>query len=165
SGDARSFDGGFGGGAPTHEVELIENWSGGSGLYVFEFVGGDRGENVACARPASSSRSRDFARGMHEAAVSDRREHEWQRKIEAQNPCAQIASRKRDGMPRTKCNVVKYPAILAECDFAFSAAIEVVKYRLRYSFARNRTEVFNANDTRRCHRSGGSCHLQFQMPG
>jgi hypothetical protein len=31
-------------------------------------------------------------------------------------------------MPRTKCDVVEYPAILAERDLAFGAAVQIVKH-------------------------------------
>jgi hypothetical protein len=65
---------------------------------------------------------------MHQAAVSHRRKQERKRKIEAQNACAQVATRDCNRMPRTKCDVVEYPAILAERDLAFGAAVQIVKH-------------------------------------
>src|ERR1700691_294028 len=67
-------------------------------------------------------------------------------------------------MTRPKSNVVEYAAILAESDFAFGAAIEIIKYRLRHSLAGDGAEILYANNSRRRHRSGGSCHLRFRCP-
>jgi len=81
---------------------------------------------------------------MHKAAVSDRCEQKWKSKIETQHACTQIALNDVDGMPGPEGDVVKYPTILAQRNFAFSTSIKVIKYRFRYSFTRDRTEVLDA---------------------
>jgi hypothetical protein len=65
-------------------------------------------------------------------------------------------------MPRPKSYVVEYPAVFPERNFAFGAAVQVVKYGLRYSSARDRPEVLDAHNPWRSHSTMGSCHLQFQ---
>src|ERR1019366_1372132 len=162
--NARPFNDGFGSPTATHQVELIEDGSGRNGFYVFQFVSRKRRENIANASPASSSCGRHFASGMHKAAVPDRSKQDRKSKIEPQNARAQIAARERDRMPRPKSDIVKYPAILPECNLAFGTAGEVVKYRLRHPLARDGAKILNAYHPGRRHSSRRSRHLQFQCP-
>src|ERR1700685_3403559 len=50
-------------------------------------------------------------------------------------------------MPRTKSNIVEHSAIFPQSDFAFRAAVEIVKHRSRNSLARDRTKVGDAYDS------------------
>jgi hypothetical protein len=96
---------------------------------------------------------------MHKAAVSDRSKQERKRKIEAQNARTQTAVRDRDRMPRSKRDVIKYPAILTQRDFAFGAAVEVVEYRFWHPLPGYGAEVFNTNNTGRRYSVRGSRHV------
>ncbi len=158
SSNPRSLDCGLGSPAPAHQIELVENRSSRPRPYVLELVSGNRRKNIARAGLAGRSRGRHFASGMHEPAVSDRRKHERNSEFEAQNSGGQTAIANRYRMTRPKSDVVKYPAIFAECDLAFGAAVEVVEHRLRNSFARDGPEVFDANHSGRSYRAGKSCH-------
>ena len=106
---------------------------------------GNGRENVGRASAAGGARGSYFSARMHEPAVSDGREQERKSELEAKNRRAQAAVRNRYRMARAKSNVVEYPAILAEGDFAFGAAIEVIKHGLRNSFACDGPEIFDAN--------------------
>jgi hypothetical protein len=88
---------------------------------------------------------------MHQPAISDRREQDGKRKIEAENAGAQIAIREGNGVARAKSNVVEDAAVFAERNLTFGAAIEVVKYGLRHSLAGDGAEVLDANNPGRCH--------------
>jgi hypothetical protein len=127
AGGAGALDGGLGSAAAAHEIELIEDGSGGGGLYVFELVAGDGGENVGGAGVAGGARCADFADGVHEAAVTDGREQERQREIEAENASAQVAMVEGYGVARTEGEVLIDAAILVEGDLAFCAAVEVIE--------------------------------------
>jgi len=64
---------------------------------------------------------------MHKPAIPNGREHDRKRKIEAQNAGTHTAVRERDRMSRPKSYIVEDPAILAKRNFAFGAAIEIIK--------------------------------------
>jgi hypothetical protein len=99
---------------------------------------------------------------MHKAAVPDRCEQKWKSKIETQHARAQTALRDVDGMPGPECDIVKYPTILAQRNFAFSTSIKVIKYRFRYPFTGDGTEVLDAYNLGRRYSSGGSRHAEGQ---
>src|SRR5260370_123404 len=94
---------------------------------MFQLVCRYGGENVGGARIAGGARSAHFAHGVHQAAVADRSEHEWESEIEAENAGAQVAIGDGDRMARAEGDVVIDAAILAERDFAFGAPIKVVE--------------------------------------
>jgi hypothetical protein len=100
---------------------------------------------------------------VHQAAVTDWREQEWKRKIEAQDPRAQVALLDRDRMAWPKRDIIKDSAIFPERNLAFSSAVEVIKYRLGNSLAGDRAEVLDANHARGRHRTRGDRH--FMVPG
>ena len=106
AGGAGAIDGGLGGAAATHEIELIEDGAGGGGFYVFKLVAGDGGENVGGAGVACGARCADFADGVHEAAVADGSEQKWQREIEAENAGAQVAMVEGDGVAGAEGDVL-----------------------------------------------------------
>jgi hypothetical protein len=62
----------------------------------------------------------------------------------------------------TERNVLERPAVLAERDLTFRAAIKVVENRLRQSSARDGPKVIDANDARRCNGTGCCRHRRFQ---
>jgi hypothetical protein len=64
---------------------------------------------------------------MHEAAVADRSEQEWELEIEAQNAGAEAAIGERDGVARAEGNVLIHAAIFAEGNFALGASVEVIE--------------------------------------
>lgn len=52
-------------------------------------------------------------------------------------------------MPRTKGNIVEHAAILPQRDFAFRAAIQIIKDGFGYAFAGYCPQIGNANHARR----------------
>ena len=64
---------------------------------------------------------------MHESAVTNGSEQERKSKVKYQNAGGQIAGRNHNSVTRPERQVVKNPAILAECDLAFGAAVEIVE--------------------------------------
>jgi hypothetical protein len=64
---------------------------------------------------------------MHQAAVTDGRQHGGHGNFATEYGGTQIRIGKRDGMARAKCHVVEDAAIFAESDFAFGATVEIVK--------------------------------------
>ena len=127
SGDAGAFNRGLGSTAATHQIELIENGSSRSSLYIFQLVSGDSGENVGSSRIAGGTSGAYFAHGMHQPAIADGSEQKWESEIEAENPSAQITISDRDRMPRAKGDILIHAAIFAECDFTFGSAIKIVE--------------------------------------
>jgi hypothetical protein len=83
---------------------------------------------------------------MHEPAVSHGRQEKRQRKFPTQNPGSEIALRFDYRVTRPEGDIVEDPAVLPQGDFAFRAAIEVVKDCLRNSPLRCRSKIINAND-------------------
>ena len=122
---------------------------------------GNGGENVGGAGFSSRTRSRNLAARMHEPAIAHGREHEWKRKIEAQNRSAQTAIGEGYGMTRTKGHVIENSAILAQRDFAFGAAIEIIKNRLWNALTRDGTKIFDADNSGGSYRACASSHLQM----
>jgi len=64
---------------------------------------------------------------MHEPAIPNRCKHDRKREIETENGGTHTAVRERDRMSRPKSYIVEDPAILAKRNFAFGAAIEIIK--------------------------------------
>src|SRR5216683_4524155 len=146
-----SFNHSFGGTATAHEIELIQNRTGGTCLYVLQLVDRNRRKNIGGACCTGCSRCCHFATRMHEAAVAHGREQEWERKVEAQHACAQIAMGNGNRMTWPERHVLKDAAILSERDLAFGAAIEIVEDPFRNSATRHRPEIVDANDAGRCY--------------
>src|SRR5260370_34002735 len=94
---------------------------------MFQLVCRYGGENVGGARIAGGARSAHFAHGVHQAAVADRSEHEWESEIEAENAGAQVAIGDGDRMARAEGDVVVDTAVFAEGDLALGAVIEAIK--------------------------------------
>src|SRR5260370_27968605 len=94
---------------------------------MFQLVCRYGGENVGGARIAGGARSAHFAHGVHQAAVADRSEHEWESEIEAENAGAQVAIGDGDRMARAEGDVVVDTAIFAEGELTLGAALEVIK--------------------------------------
>jgi hypothetical protein len=92
---------------------------------------------------------------MHKAAVTDRGKQERKREIEAQNACAQVALRNRDGMAGAESNVIKDTAIFPQRHFAFGPSVKIIEDRFRNPAARDGTEILNAHDSRRGYRGFG----------
>src|SRR5258707_5450444 len=65
SGEAGAFNRGLGGGAASHQIELIEYGSGRGGFYIFQLVSRDGGENVGGASIAGGPSGAHFAHGVH----------------------------------------------------------------------------------------------------
>src|SRR5579863_5315097 len=61
-------------------------------------------------------------------------------------------------MPRAKSDVAKHSAVLAQSDFPFGAAIQVIEHRFRHPLARDRTKILDANNSGRSHCAGRSSH-------
>jgi hypothetical protein len=101
---------------------------------------------------------------MHETAVSHGSEQEGEGKIKTQNARTQLTTFRHDGMTRTEGYVLKRTAILAERDFTFGAAVQIVEDCPRQSAARDGPKILDANyaGRRDCTRSCG--HLRFQYP-
>ena len=156
--DAGAIDGGLGGGAATHEVELIEDGTGGGGFYVFKFVAGDGRENVGGARLSGGASCTDFADGVHEAAVANGSEQERESEIEAENAGAQVAMVEGDGVTRTEGEVLIDAATFAEGDLAFGAAIEVIEDGLGHAALGDGAEISDADYARRGDGTGGWRH-------
>src|SRR5271165_1256370 len=121
-------------------------------------MAGNCGQNIGSTRPAGGSRGHHLAPWMHQPAVTDWREQEGKRKIEAQDPRAQVALLDRDRVARPKRDIVKDSAIFPERDLALRAAVEIIKYRLGNSLASDRAKVLDAHHARGRHRSRGDRH-------
>jgi hypothetical protein len=86
---------------------------------------------------------------MHQPAITHGSQQEGKLQIEAEHARTKIALRHRNRVPGPERHIVEDAAILAQGNFAFGAAIKVVKYRFWQSFPRDGPEVINANDARR----------------
>src|SRR6202795_95288 len=165
SGEAGAFNCGLGGGAATHQIELIEYGSSRGGFYVFQFVSRYGGENVGGARIAGSARGAHFAHGVHQAAVADGSEQEWESEIEAENAGAQVAIADGDRMARSEGDVLIDAAIFAECDLAFGAAIKVVEEAPGHAGWGGGAEICDADHAGRGDGAGGSSHSVMSVMG
>jgi len=95
---------------------------------------------------------------VHEATVADRSEQEWESEIEAENAGTQIAIGERDRMARTERDVVIHTAIFTERDFAFGAAIKVVKYGPGHSALGDGPQICDADRAARDDGAGRLSH-------
>jgi len=82
---------------------------------------------------------------VHQAAVADRSEHEWESEIEAENAGAQVTIGDGDRMARAEGDVLIDAAIFAESDFAFGAAIEIVEDGPGHAALGEGAEIRNAD--------------------
>jgi hypothetical protein len=82
---------------------------------------------------------------VHEAAVADRSEQEWESEIEAENAGAQVAIADGDRMAGAESDVLIDAAIFAKSDLAFGAAVEVIKNRSGHAALGEGAEVCNAD--------------------
>ena len=146
-----AFDHRFGGGTPSHQIELEADGSGGSSLDVFHPMPGDGRENVGCARGTRSPGGARFPIGMHQAAVAHRRQQRGERHVEAQDACPHLAIGHSNRMPRPERDVIKDPAVLSQRDFAISAAVQVIKNRFGQSTPCQGPEILHTDDPRGCH--------------
>jgi hypothetical protein len=64
-------------------------------------------------------------------------------------------------MARPEGNVLKNAAILPQRHFALGAAVQIVEDSLRQPFSRDRTKIWDGDDTRRFHRAS-SLYAQFR---
>jgi len=165
SGAARAINCGLGGGAATHQIELVEDGSGRGGFYVFQLVSRYGGENVGGARVAGGASGAHFAHGVHQAAVADRSQQEWEREIEAENAGAQVAIGDGDRMAGTEGDILIDAAILAEGDLAFGAAIEIVEDGPGHAAPSEGAEIRDADHSGRGDGAGGSSHSVMAVPG
>jgi hypothetical protein len=83
---------------------------------------------------------------MHEAAVANGCQQEWQSEIEAEDASAQGAIGECYGMARTEGDVLIHAAIFAQRDFAFRAPIQIVEDGPGHTPLGERTKVGNADD-------------------
>jgi len=95
---------------------------------------------------------------MHEAAVADGSEHEWESEIEAENAGAQVAIGDGDRMARAEGDVLIDAAIFAEGDLAFGAAIKVVEDGPGHAATGEGAEICDADYAGRGDGAGGSSH-------
>src|SRR5450631_78719 len=107
---------------------------------------------------AGGARSAHFARGVHEAAVADRSEQEWESEIEAEKAGAQVAIGERNRMAWAESDVLVDAAIFAEGDLAFSTAIEVVEDGPGNAAPGDVAQICDADHARRGDGAGGSSH-------
>jgi hypothetical protein len=82
---------------------------------------------------------------VHQAAVADGSEQEWESEIEAENTGAQVAIGDGDRMARAEGDVLIDAAIFAECDLAFGAAVEIVEHGARHSALGEGAEICDAD--------------------
>jgi len=165
SGEAGAFNRGLGGGAATHQIQLIEYGSGRGGFYIFQLVSRYGGENVGGAGVAGSASGAHFAHGVHKTAVADGSEQEWESKIEAEHAGSQRAIRECNGVARAEGDVVVHAAIFAEGDLTFGAAIEVIKNRPGHAALGQGAEICDADHAGRGDGAGGSSHSVMAVPG
>jgi hypothetical protein len=92
---------------------------------------------------------------VHEAAVSNGSQQERESEIEAEDASAQGTVSEGDRMTRAEGDVLIYAAILAEGDFAFGAAIEVIEDGAGHAALGDGAEISDADDARRGHGLGG----------
>ncbi len=92
-------------------------------------MAGNGGENVTRARLTRSPSSCNFAIGMHQPAITYRREHRGKRDFRTQHPRSQIALAHRNRMPRPESNGFEGAAILAQRDFTLRAAVKIIENR------------------------------------
>jgi hypothetical protein len=86
---------------------------------------------------------------VHEAAVSNGSQQEWESEIEAEDAGAQGTISEGDGVARTEGDVLIDAAILAEGHLTIGAAIKVVEYGLRHAPLGDGSEISDADNTRR----------------
>ena len=158
SSEAGAFNRGLGGGAATHQIQLIEYGSGRGGFYIFQLVSRYGGENVGGARIAGGASGAHFAHGVHQAAVADGREQEWESEIEAENAGAQVAIGDGDRMAGAEGDVLIDAAIFAEGDLAFGAAIKVVEDGPGHAALGEGAEIRDADHAGRSNGAGRLSH-------
>jgi hypothetical protein len=86
---------------------------------------------------------------VHEAAVADGSEQERESEIEAENASAQGTIGKCDRVAGTEGNVLINAAILAQSDFTFGAAIEVIEDGAGHATLGDASEIPDADHARR----------------
>jgi hypothetical protein len=143
TGTARAVDAAFGSGAASEEIELIPRGSFGGGFHVFEFVAGNRGEDVASAGFARGFGGGDFSAGVHQAAVADGGEQPGKGQIEADDADAEIAFVEGDGVARAKKDVVEGAGIFAQGGFVVGASIEVIENGARQAALCEASKILN----------------------
>ena len=100
------------------------------------------------SRPGGAA-GRYFAGRMHQAAVADGSQQRRKRKVEPEHARPQIAGRHGYRLTRPERERLECPAVLAQRDFVFGAAVDVIEHRLRQAPPRQRSQVLDIDDTRR----------------
>src|SRR5258708_2117877 len=113
---------------------------------------------------AGSASGAHFAHGVHQAAVADRSQQEWEREIEAENAGAQVAIGDGDRMAGAEGDVFIDAAIFSECDLAFGAAIEIVEDRPGHTALGEGAKICDADHAGRGGGAGGSGHSVMSVP-
>jgi hypothetical protein len=111
------------------------------------------GKDIRGPRIPSGTRRDHFPARVHQAAISDRGENEWNRKLVPENCRAQIGSWNGHSMARPEGDILKDAAVFAKRDFSLSSAIQIVKHGSGQSPARYWPKIFDANNPWRLHRA------------
>src|SRR5579885_997503 len=144
--------------ASADEIELIAHRPGGGGLNIFQFVAGNGGLGESDARGSRRARGGNFASGVHQADVTDRRENHRKRQIHPENTRARIIGRDGDGLTRTQDHVVVHALVLTKRDFVFGAAIEVIEDNFRQAALGEAAQVRDIDDPRGTERAAAGAH-------
>jgi hypothetical protein len=95
---------------------------------------------------------------VHQPAVANRSQQEWQSKIAAENAGTQIAIGERYRMAWTESDILIYAATVPESNLTFGAAIKIVKDGSGHAATGERTKVRDTYYTGRRDGAGGSSH-------
>ena len=166
SGEAGAFNRGLGGGAATHQIELIEYGSGRGGFYIFQLVSGDGGENVGGARIAGGAGGAHFARrGASGGCSRSGASRNGRARSKPRTRVRRLQSATGDRMAGAEGDVLIDAAIFAEGDLAFGAAIEVVEDGPGHAALGDGAEIRDADHAGRGDGAGGSSHSVMAVPG
>src|ERR1700687_3227093 len=111
---------------------------------------GDCEEGVGEARLTCRRGGRCLSARMHQSAVTDGCQNRWKRQVSGKNSSSKITLRNCNCLARSKGEVVENATILAQGEFAFGAAVEIVKDNLGEPALRQIAEVLDIDDAGRC---------------
>jgi hypothetical protein len=87
---------------------------------------------------------------MHEAAVTYRGKDRGERQFGTQNSRAEITMRHRNRIPRPEGHVFERATILAQCELALGASVDIVEDRGRQTTPGQAPQVIDVDDMGRC---------------
>ncbi len=133
--------------ASSHQIQLIPARPLRRCFHILQLMAGDGRENVARASFSRGVSGRNLTVGMHQSAVSNRRQHRRESEFVAEHLCLQVTIANGHRAPRTKKHIAKCAAVFRQRKFALGTAIQIIKHRPGKPALRHAAQIFDIDDS------------------